>query len=88
MKWLWVFLLIVVIEYAFTQLLPVREGFFFPPPSYSVCRDQGYTKEFCVQTPVAQWGPGVCRCPSGEVGMITPGFRGQCICRPYTTPWL
>jgi hypothetical protein len=89
MKRFLVFLFLVVCVCAFTQLWnPMREGFFYSPPSFSDCRAQGYTKEFCLQTPVSVLGPNACQCPLGEVGMVIPGFRGECICGPAIAPWL
>jgi len=84
---IWVFLFIIVISLcAFIQLQPAKEGF-FSPPSFADCRADGFTKEFCVQTPLsAPWlGPDVCRCPSGELGRRLPGFRGECVCSGW---WL
>jgi hypothetical protein len=53
------------------------EGF---GPSFSDCRSQGFSKEFCVQTPTSAVGPAGCRCEDGRLGMRMPGFRGECIC--------
>jgi hypothetical protein len=53
----------------------IVEGF-----SYNECRGQGYSKEFCVQTPISVFGPNVCQCDDGRIGQILPGFRGECIC--------
>ena len=54
-----------------------REGF---TPSYNQCMSQGYSKEFCVQTPTNVFGPGTCRCYDGRIGRRVPGFRGGCVC--------
>lgn len=56
---------------------PQREGF---TPSYNQCMSQGYSKEFCVQTPTNVFGPGACRCYDGRIGRRLPGFRGGCVC--------
>ena len=53
-----------------------REGF----ESYNDCIANGYTKEFCVQTPTSAISPNVCTCDNGMTGRRLPGFKGQCIC--------
>ena len=52
------------------------EGF----TSYERCREKGFTKAFCVQTPTLYWGPSSCMCPDGSKGIIHPGLRGECLC--------
>ena len=56
-----------------------RENF---TPSFNSCRASGYSKEFCVQTPLATpyWNPASCLCPDGRPGQRLPGFRGRCVC--------
>lgn len=53
-----------------------REGL----TNYGDCISKGYTKEFCLTTPVASFGPGTCQCEDGSIGRIIPGFRGECVC--------
>ena len=50
-------------------------------PSYQQCINNGYTKEFCSQTPTSSFGPNVCLCNNGSMGYILPGFRGKCVCQ-------
>ena len=58
-----------------------KEGFLgIQLPSFKKCRSKGYTKEFCLQTPLAWGQPGMCQCQDGSLGQILPGFRGRCIC--------
>ena len=52
-----------------------REGF-----SYNECRDKGFSKEFCVTTPIAAQSTGICLCDNGSVGLQMPGFGGACVC--------
>ena len=47
---------------------------------FNTCRGQGYSKEFCLTTPVANFGPDACQCADGSIGKIIPGFRGECVC--------
>jgi hypothetical protein len=54
----------------------IEEGF----QTYQQCRDLGYSKEFCVQTPVSLFGPAGCMCPNGQMGKVYPGLRGGCLC--------
>lgn len=54
-----------------------RESF---TSSYVDCRQQGYSKEFCVKTPASVIGTDGCQCEDGSLGFIMPGFRGQCVC--------
>jgi len=56
----------------------IKEG--FSNHSYNECRNQGYSKEFCVQTPVSILGPGYCLCRNGLLGFREPGFQGRCVC--------
>lgn len=53
------------------------EGF----QTFDQCRGLGYSKEFCVQTPVSVFGPAGCMCPDGSMGFAYPGLRGQCMCQ-------
>jgi hypothetical protein len=53
------------------------EGF-----SYSDCRQKGFSKEFCVTTPVGAAGTGTCLCEDGQMGLQLPGFGGECVCGP------
>lgn len=53
-----------------------KEGF----QTYEQCRNLGYSKEFCVQTPTNLFGPAGCVCPDGSIGQVYPGLRGQCLC--------
>lgn len=59
-----------------------REGF-----SFSQCMNKGFTKEFCVQTPVSYGGPTVCRTEDGRLGQILVGWGGQCVTPPYSSPY-
>lgn len=52
-----------------------KEGF-----SYNDCRSKGFSKEFCVTTPTATQGTGICLCDNGSIGLQMPGFGGACIC--------
>ena len=40
------------------------------------CLAKGYTKEFCLQNPMV----GSCLCPDGSMGIVIPGFKGECVC--------
>ena len=53
-----------------------KEGF----SSFNRCRARGFTKEFCLETPIGAVGPGGCLCGDGRVGRFIPGFRGRCVC--------
>jgi len=46
-------------------------------PTYKMCRAQGYSKEFCVQSP---GDPGSCICEDGRRGNYLVGYRGECVC--------
>lgn len=59
-----------------------QEGF-----TFSQCINKGFTKEFCVQTPVSYGGPAVCRTEDGRLGQILAGWGGQCIAPPYSSPY-
>lgn len=47
---------------------------------YQDCRNNGYSKEFCSQTPTSVLGPSGCLCNDGSTGYILPGFGGRCVC--------
>ena len=51
------------------------EGF-----SYNSCRQKGFSKEFCVTTPIAAYSTGTCLCDNGLIGLQMPGFMGECVC--------
>ena len=48
-------------------------------PTYQACRAQGYSREFCVQTPEGG-SPDTCMCADGRIGKYLVGYRGQCVC--------
>ena len=48
------------------------------------CRNKGYTKEFCLQTPYTNSGPGTCMCDNGQLGRELPGYKGKCVCGSST----
>ena len=47
--------------------------------NYVDCRNSGFTKEFCLQTPNSL-STNSCMCPDGQLGKIMPGFKGKCVC--------
>jgi len=55
-----------------------KEG--FSSSKFDNCRAKGYSKEFCVQTPVSAYGPSSCLCEDGRLGRFIPGFGGECVC--------
>lgn len=67
--------LIVIILLAVFYKKNTKEGF-----TFNQCRNLGYSKEFCVQSPTGFIGPSGCLCPDGTIGKILPGFRGKCVC--------
>jgi hypothetical protein len=76
-QYFWILLLLLFVLFSVFSKRNVKEGF---SPSYQNCIDQGYSKEFCVQTPVSAYGPSTCLCDDGRLGRIIPGFGGECIC--------
>jgi hypothetical protein len=77
-KTYWGILLVTVIFiFSLIPKMDTKEAF---TPQFQNCRDQGYTKEFCNQTPVSAYGPSSCTCSDGKLGRIIPGFGGKCIC--------
>ena len=76
-QYFWILLLLLFILFSVFSQRNVKEGF---SPSYQNCIDQGYSKEFCVQTPISAYGPSTCLCDDGRIGRIIPGFGGECIC--------
>ena len=76
-------LLVVVFACAIvSQLSPSREGF-----NFTQCMSKGFTKEFCVQTPVSYGGPSSCRTPDGQLGEIMPGWGGECVAPSYVSAY-
>ena len=53
-------------------------------PTYQACRAQGYSREFCVQTP-EEGSPGSCICDDGRRGKYLVGYRGQCVCDDHNS---
>ena len=66
----------IIIVFSYLAIYKIEEGFV----SYDECRRNGYSKEFCVQTPTSYYGPSGCMCPDGSQGIIHPGLRGECLC--------
>ena len=64
------------------SLSPLKEGF-----SFTQCMNRGFTKEFCVQTPVSYGGPSSCRTPDGHLGQVLAGWGGKCIAPSYASPY-
>ncbi len=50
------------------------EGDYFT--DYQACRDNGFTKEFCLQRP----NPNECICDNGQRGTYMPGYGSRCVC--------
>ena len=67
--------LAIVIEPLFYRKTHM-EGF----NNFNTCLNKGFTKEFCIQTPVSFRGSNICRCNNGMLGQIIPGWITQCIC--------
>ena len=88
------FLIALAVLYGFKSTASAtKEGFIggstlttdFFIPTYQACRAQGYSREFCVQTP-EEGSPGSCMCGDGRRGKYLVGYRGQCVCddhNPY-----
>ena len=62
-----------------------QEGF-----SFMSCLNKGFSKDFCVQTPVSYGNNSLCFC--GErIGQNLGGWQGSCVCpaniSPYFTPY-
>ena len=68
-----------VIVFFYLSAQTIDEGF----RTFAECRADGYTKEFCLQTPTSLFGPAGCVCPDGSQGVIHPGLRGECLCSRY-----
>lgn len=71
--------LLVTISFFYIAVRKIDEGFM----NYNECRNEGYSKEFCVQTPTSVLGPAGCLCPDGSHGITHPGLRGECLCSRY-----
>lgn len=69
---------LLIIGLCLGNLTSKREGFI--TSDYATCMSKGYTKEFCVQTPYASTQVGSCLCHDGNLGLLMPGFRGECVC--------
>jgi len=67
--------LVVIVLFLDSHMFKTVEAF-----DYDKCRQKGFSKEFCVTTPVAVVGPGGCRCPDGRIGQYIPGFGPNCVC--------
>lgn len=86
--WLMIFILVALITEQIFNNGNILEGF----NDFSECLNKGFTKEFCVQTPVSFSSPTMCRCENGTIGQTIPGWIGQCICpamiNPILASWL
>jgi hypothetical protein len=78
----WGFLIAFMILYGINAMIK-KEGYSnimamdYFIPTYQACRAQGYSKEFCVQSPS---DPGSCICGDGRRGKYLVGYRGECVC--------
>ena len=52
-----------------------REGF-----DYSRCRGKGFSRGFCVTTPIGSLGAGACKCADGADGILMHGYGARCVC--------
>jgi len=79
------FLVALALLYGLKNSLMSKEGFSsideldYFIPTYQACRAQGYSREFCVQTP-EEGSPDGCLCADGRVGKYLVGYRGECVC--------
>lgn len=74
------FIVLTIIIRRYFSMSSSIEGF-NTMPSYQTCINNGYTKEFCSQTPTSMFGPNTCLCNNGSMGYLLPGFRGRCVCQ-------
>ncbi len=79
----WGFLIAFMVLYGIKNAMIKKEGYSnimamdYFIPTYQACRAQGYSKEFCVQSPS---DPGSCICGDGRRGKYLVGYRGECVC--------
>ena len=48
--------------------------------NYDQCIKNGFSLDFCVETPLFRMGPGTCRCYNGKIGFIDPKNPASCDC--------
>lgn len=70
--------LLIILFFSLISPCGCQEGF---SGSFADCRSKGFTAEFCVQTPIATQGVGTCLCDNGSMGLLMPGFGGECVCQ-------
>jgi hypothetical protein len=79
------FLIALAVLYGIKNAMSTKEGYSgineldFFIPTYQACRAQGYSREFCVQTPEGG-EPDSCICGDGRRGKYLVGYRGECVC--------
>ena len=77
------FLVALAVLYGIKNAMNTKEGFVYENdyfiPTYQACRKQGYSREFCVQSPEAG-SLDSCICRDGRRGKYLVGYRGQCVC--------
>lgn len=78
LKQLFVLSLYVLVLYVLYRMFLMNYA--EPFQTYDQCRNLGYSKSFCVQTPTSVFGPAGCMCPDGSMGQVYPGLRGGCMC--------
>lgn len=75
------FLLLIVVATLFFLLSPyIKEGFINTHGRYQKCREKGYTKAFCLQSPYSRYPMFQCTCRNGLLGQRLPGIRRRCSC--------
>ena len=84
MKYLTSVIIILLIIFFANWAYPRREGY----ESLTNCIDQGYPREWCLQTPIqSQIDDGYCYCGNGQLG--TYRYGDKCYCSPVdlTAPY-
>lgn len=61
------------------QSMDEYEGDYFT--DYQACRDNGFTKEYCLQRP----NPNQCLCDNGQTGTYVAGYGSECVCPGSST---
>jgi len=73
-------LLLIIFLFSIIYFLYKNYKFMEGLVDFNSCRSKGFSKEFCLTTPTALFGPDACQCDDGSIGKIIPGFRGECVC--------
>ena len=80
----YIFLIIIVVILVLYYLIKNKyintEPFVDTHNRYLACREKGYSKQYCLQSPYSRYPMFQCTCKNGLLGQRLPGIKQRCSC--------